>query len=231
MPDWKKLVRARLAEKKRATPPDEEVVQEIADFLEDSCEAQTEAGVSAERGLQAVVAEVKNWPRLARKIEEARGGTMVKQRTLTMWLPGLMSTTGAFLLLCASQKIGAQARFVEVSPRMAGMIYIGWLFVLPAFGALAAWWSRRAGGSTANRLLAALFPIFSMIAIYLVIFTSATLTNHGLDVPNLFKSLASALILGVLTPAAALIIGAAPFLKSEPARRDAQGDHLSQLTA
>ena len=230
MPDWKKLVRARLADKKRGTPLDDEVVQELADYLEDACAAQTGAGISAERGIHRVIAEVKNWSRLARKIEEARGGTMVKQRTLTMWLPGVMSTTGAFLLLCASQKIGAQPRFVEVSPRMATMIYIGWLFVLPAFGGMAAWWSRRAGGSIPNRIMAALFPIFSMIAIYLVIFTSATLTNHGLGAPNLFKSLAAALILGVLTPAVALTMGTLPFLRRGTEHVENAGRDLTAKT-
>ena len=215
MPDWKKFVQARLAQKKRGAPLDDEVVQELADYLEDAAEARTSTAISQQQGIDAIAAEVKNWPRLARQIKAARGGTMIKQRTLTMWLPGIASTTAAFLVLCASQKIGARQRFVEISPRMAMMIYIGWLFLLPAFGAVAAWWSRRAGGSIPNRLMAALFPIFSMIAIYLVIFSSAMLTNHGLGAPNLFRSLSGALVFGVFVPATALIAGALPYLKTK----------------
>ena len=222
MPDWKKFVQARLAQKKRGAPLEDEVVQELADYLEDAADARMPAAISKQQGIDAIAAEVKNWPRLARQINAARGGTMVKQRTLTMWLPGIASTTVAFLVLCASQKIGARPRVVEVSPRMAMMIYIGWLFLLPAFGAFAAWWSRRAGGSIPNRLTAALFPIFSMIAIYLVIFSSAMLTNHGLDVPNLFRSLASALVMGVFVPATALITGALPYLKNKLPYADAR---------
>jgi hypothetical protein len=222
MPDWKNFVQARLSQKRGGAPLEDEVVQELADYFEDAAEARTPTAISQKQGIDAIAAEVRNWPRLARQINAARGGTMVKQRTLTMWLPGVASTTAAFLLLCASQKIGARPRFVEVSPRMAAMIYIGWLFLLPAFGAFAAWWSRRAGGSIPNRLMAALFPIFSMIAIYLVIFSSAMLTNHGLDVPNLFRSLISALVLGIFVPASALAVGALPYLKTKLPCADAR---------
>ena len=215
MLDWKKFVQARLSQIERSAPLEDEVVQELADYLEDAAEARMPTAISPQQGIGAIAAEVKNWPRLARQINAARGGTMVKQRTLTMWLPGIASTTAAFLVLCASQKVGARPRFVEISPRMAMMIYIGWLFLLPAFGAFAASWSRRAGGSIPNRLIAALFPIFSMIAIYLVIFSSAMLTNHGLNAPNLFRSLAGALVMGVFVPASALVAGALPYLKTK----------------
>jgi len=264
MPDWGKFVRARLPEERRATPLDHEVVQELADYLEDACEARREqpngrekqipacgrqaspakaAGIrdkvvavnsitraGTSEGIAVVDAEVNNWPRLARKIEEARGGTMVKQRTLTMWLPGLMSATGAFLLLCASQKIGAQPRILQLTPRISAMIYAGWLLVLPAFGAVAAWWSRRSGGSIANRILAALFPVASMIAIYLVILSSAILTDHGLGVPNLLKSFMGALIGGVLIPAAALLLGSLPYLRRGTERAEGATNDLTAKT-
>jgi len=222
MPDWTKFVQARLSQNRHGAQLEDEVVQELADYLEDAAEVRTPTAIPQQQGIDAIAAEVTNWPRLARQINTARGGTMVKQRTLTMWLPGVVSTTAAFLLLCASQKIGAQPRIVEVSPRMAMMIYIGWLFLLPAFGAFAAWWSRRAGGSISNRLMAAVFPVFSMVAIYLVIFSSAMLTTHGLDVPNLFRSLASALVLGVFVPATALSLGALPYLKKTLPYADAR---------
>lgn len=216
MRDWNEIIRERLAANPRGAQLEPEVVRELADYLQDLSDDRNRSDVLTGNASDVASAEVKNWPRLARKINEARGGTMRKQRILAMWIPGVMNCVMAFLLLGATQKFASLPRIVSAAPRISSMLYLGWLLLLPALGAAAAHWSSRAGGSLANRFIAAILPAGSMLSIFLVIVSSGVNANHGLEVPNLFRNLLNALIGGVVIPSIALTAGAVPFLWHRP---------------
>lgn len=216
MRDWSEVIRERLAAKPPGAQLEPEVVRELADYLEDLSEERSRSGIPAVTATDVAAAEVRNWSQLARRINEARGGTMRKQRILAMWLPGVVNCVMAFLLLGVTQKFASLPRIVSAAPRISSMLYLGWLLLLPALGAAAARWSSRAGGSLANRFIAAILPAGSLLSIFLVIVTSGAHANHGLGVPNLFQNLLNALIGAVVLPALALMVGAAPFLWRRP---------------
>ena len=89
MLDWQKLVRERLTERRAGAELEPEVAEELAHYLEDHYEAGLESGLGEYEAAQRALAEVRDWPRLARNIKFAReGGEMLKQRIQTMWMPG-----------------------------------------------------------------------------------------------------------------------------------------------
>jgi hypothetical protein len=219
MRDWEQLVRERLAALRKKTVLEQEVVHELAQHLEDVSRDWREQGFSEEASAERALAEVKNWPRLARKINEARGGKeMLKQRIQRLWLPGIVPMILAMGILCVGLRTGLNPRTVEISPRAPALLYLAWLLILPGMGALAAYWSRRAGGSVANRAAAALFTSLTMLAIFLVVLIHTVFEDdHMIDrlakASSVFMSLMSSSIGGILLPAIALLAGAWPFLR------------------
>ncbi|MGH9775889.1 MAG: hypothetical protein ACRD50_13175 [Candidatus Acidiferrales bacterium] len=236
MPDWEQMVLERLAREKRCAELEPEVAEELAHYLEDVCQAGLQAGLSKEESVRRAWAQVNNWPRLARNINEARGGTaMLKQRIERLWLPGIVNMIVTFGILLAVLWVGRQPHMLASSPRIPALLYFTWLPILPVLGALAANWSRRAGGSAAMRVAAALFPATTMIAIYLT-FLSGLLANHGAPASRIFEVLpgAAAGIMflpsaaeAILLPALALLAGALPFLRKSSHPRSASADTLS----
>src|SRR5579863_1254162 len=100
MPDWNQLVIDRLARSRRGAQIEPDVAEELAHHLEDVCEAGLQAGYSRQESTQNALKEVKSWTRLARQIQEERGGNiMLKQRIQTLWLPALVNMTVAFTIL------------------------------------------------------------------------------------------------------------------------------------
>lgn len=242
MRDWGQMLLERLACEKRGAEIEPEVAEELAHHLQDVCEAGLQAGLSQEESARRAWAEVKNWSRLARRINEARGGNeMLKQRIQRLWLPGIATMIAAFGILFAGPWVGMQPRMIEISPRISVFLNLPWLLILPAMGALAAYWSRRAGGSVAIRAAAALFPATTMLVIYLVVLIRPAClgfsAGHGIDVAAVFADdgpRASSILMvlvspveGILLPAAALLVGALPFLGKGSTHRRAPADKLS----
>jgi uncharacterized membrane protein (DUF485 family) len=213
MHDWEQMVRERLAVAKAGAEIEREVAEELAHHLEDVCEAGRQAGLSHEQSTQRAWAEVKSWPRLVRKINQARGGNeMLKQRIQRLWLPGIVPMILAMGILCAGLRAGLNPRMVEISPRVPAL-HLAWLLILPGTGALAAYWSRRAGGSVANRAAAALLTALTMLAIYLVVMILAVFADDHMKASSIFMALLGCALAGILLPAVALLAGAWPFLR------------------
>jgi hypothetical protein len=105
-------------------------------------------------------------------------------------------------------------------------LYIWWLVTQPAVGAMAAFWSRRAGGELAQRLLAALAPSLGMLVLFVIgpflsmlifLYQAYIFPGHGRAInfsSRLFLvAYFTLLVSWVLLPAAGLLIGAMPFLR------------------
>ena len=224
MLDWQKLVRERLTERRAGAELEPEVSEELAHYLEDHYEAGLESGLGEYEAAQRALAEVRDWPRLARNIKFAReGGEMLKQRIQTMWMPGLAA---AILTLAVSISANRAAATLFAGPRTAMFVYRGWLLILTALGALAAYWSRRAGGSIAKRIAAALFPAATIVAALASLITNpelkivviASVFSPGdVQISQILPAIANSVVGGILLPAIALLAGALPFLREEPA--------------
>jgi hypothetical protein len=232
MPDWQQLVHERLTQRRSDAEMEPEVTKEIAHYLEDFYQAGLDNGLTEYEAAQQALAEVRNWPRLARNIKFARdGGEMLNQRIQAMWMPGLVA---AVLTLAVSIAVNRAASSFS-GPHMAMFVYGGWLLILTGIGAFAACWSRRAGGSIANRTAAALFPAATILAALSSLLTNpelkivviASVFSPGdVRISPILTAIGNSVVGGILLPAVALLAGALPFLREKPV-----GGHLRAGTA
>jgi hypothetical protein len=214
MPDWNQLVIDRLARSRRGAQIEPDVAEELAHHLEDVCEAGLQAGYSRQESTQYALKEVRSWTRLARQIQEERGGKiMLKQRIQTLWLPALVNMTVAFTILLGGLMVANKPLRGPVMSSNPRPVYLVWLILLPAMGGFAAYWSRRAGGSVATRATAALFPALTMLVTFFAILMHAIFVDHDTSSTNIFMQVAGSAAAAVILPAAALLAGASPFLR------------------
>ncbi len=223
MPDWQQLVHERLTQRRSGAEMEPEVTEELAHYLEDFYQAGLDNGLAEYDAARRALAEVRNWPRLARNIKFARnGGEMLKQRIQTLWMPGFVA---AILTLAVSIAVNRVGSTLFTGPHTAMFVYGSWLMILAGIGALAAGWSRRAGGSIANRTAAALIPAATFLAALgslltnpeLKIAAMASVFSPGeVRISPILPVIANSVVGGILFPAVALLAGALPFLRGKP---------------
>jgi hypothetical protein len=212
MTDWRKLVEACLSASSLPPGAKDETVAELAMHFEDVYDDARSRGMDEEAATNFALQEVRDWRVLATKISRAKSkeGPMNK-RTKAFWLPAVLSLLGASLLLMALERLGFQPRAVWVGG-FAMSLYLHWLICLPAFGALGACLSQRAQGSITARLFAGLAPALVMLVVMSLILP------WGLAIDGLHFFRLVAFGVGLMNwvgiPAVALLIGAAPFLRS-----------------
>ena len=101
-------------------------------------------------------------------------------------------------------------------------MYVPWLAILPLFGAMGAYLSRRADGNLKMRLAAASFPALVLMALFCLGIALATVIEHHVNWHALPVAFALMVFSWVLLPGAALLVGALPFLRSAPTREAEQ---------
>lgn len=178
----------------------QEIIEELADHLEDA-ECDGSEGV-----------QVTDWARFSEEIRGAEEDN-VRSRLRTLWIPGLISGVLATMVLAIMQKAGLRPLVIQGSAQ-ALVFYLPWLLTLPPIGAIAAYLSRRAGGNVKARLVVAVFPCLGMLAPMviggIVAMIGALFTGGKLVL--LATLIAQFLAIWVALPAAALALGALPFL-------------------
>jgi hypothetical protein len=237
MVDGQELISARLGELGLATRREEEIVRELGDHLADHTAALEARGVAPDAALREALDSVSNWPELRQEIlsVEAEEANM-NYRTKVLWLPALGALTLSSGLLAIFQFLGLVPRFYWLSVTgvpLAVPFYFPWLIALPAIGAVAAFWSQRAGGKAVHRLLAALAPPISMLGTFLIgpfigllIYLLIPLFSDGAGHRRIRFPLYAPSMIGVflmlaswvLLPAVGLLLGAAPFLRKPQAQ-------------
>jgi len=223
MRDWERMVRQRLGARSEALG--DEVIREAAHHLEDVFERSRESGLSDENSANIAWNEVRSWPRLAREIHRAKGGTtMLKDRIQRLWLPGIVPAFLALGVLVGFGTLGYKLRLQSLSPTYAAKFYYGWLIALPLFGALSAYWSRRAGGSLPNRVTASLFLAGALLSTFLILFAAQLVLlpfglgdfhRDNLQWGKFVTEVGRAGLTIVLLPAVMLFVGAIPFLREK----------------
>ena len=151
----------------------------------------------------------------------------LNQRTRSFWLPGFIGLTGACMFfLLADFRCNPSHFFQEISLRPQRIVtyssdsshifYFIWLAAQVAFGASAAFMSRRAGGSRRARILAGALPGTVIVGTYVLLIPVTARFTGGAATSSFAAYLVAAVIVWVMAPAIAVLIGAAPFLR-EPA--------------
>lgn len=211
MPDWRPFVEQRFAMVNLDPDQRAEVVAELASHLEEIYEALHGSGVSERQAIDQALAEVADWDVLVRRIERAKREDKVNQRTRSIWIPGLLTAALGTVALAGVQRAGLQPHIVWLRSGLAFMLYVPWLISLPFIGAFGAYASRRVGGGIGERISSGLFPAFAIVCSLCVAAVYAVVIDH---VASHFMALGVTIFLlnWVVLPAAALLIGALPFL-------------------
>ena len=202
MADWKKFVASRLGSTGLPLEREQEIVEELATHLQD-VEPEGAAGE-----------QVRDWPAFARQIRLAEEDSM-KSRLRTLWIPGLVTGMLSVLVLRAVQYADLRPIVVRLEA-MPMVFYLPWLFTLPLVGAVGAYLSRKAGATAKTRTLAAIFPsvalgavigLSAVAAVVGALFTGESLLRLG-------WLMAQFIAVWIILPAAALALGALPFLRT-----------------
>ncbi len=130
----------------------------------------------------------------------------------TVWLPGLLSLfLSTFVLLILTRLIPAET---WVSPKALLLIGFPWTLSYLVFGALGAYLSRRAGGTSTERFLAGTFPL----ALHFIVFTLPVISALISPIPRfpehlMLSFLVQAGVLWLAVPGILLTLGTLPFLR------------------
>jgi hypothetical protein len=212
VPDWLQLVRERLGALGIGVQREEEVVAELAGYLEDAYEGRLKRGATPERALACAFSEVANWARFRKEIRRAASeeGSM-SVHTKNLVLPGITMLISAASLLLAILWLVPPAVWAD---RRAPVLFFAlWLLSYCVMGALGAYWSRREGGNTATRFLSGVFPLAMHLGIVLcVIFATAVGASRSPEHHEADFMLRAGLTF-VVAPGVALAIGTLPFLR------------------
>jgi len=148
---------------------------------------------------------------------------LLNRRTRCFWLPGFVTLTAAtFLLFDVDIVYDPSLFFRQISLHPQDLVrwnaesprsfYFLWLIAQVAFGALGAFFSRRAGGTRAARFVAGAFPAMVVVGTYVVLVPiTARISGEAFTSP-LAAYLGSAMLVWVAAPAIGVLAGALPFL-------------------
>lgn len=214
MPDWRSIVDEHLSARRLSRDERDEIAVELASHLEEAYEGRCASGMAEPEAARRTRAEVSDWRVLARRIEKARYQEgLVNHRTMSVWIPGLVSLTLASGFLAVLQDWGVRPHIVWTRSGLALLFYVPWLVAQPVFGAVAAYMSRHNGGSWTERLTASLIPAAGMVGAFCVAVCAAIVMNLTGDGHEINAIALSLLVLSwAALPALALALGALPFL-------------------
>jgi hypothetical protein len=222
--DWPALVHRHLASVRVNERRRREINAELAAHLEDAYDSALRSGCTEAEAVACAMERVPDWRALAvavkRSIDE---DTTMTRQAITVLLPGttilLAAATGMSLVVYATPA----DRWVDprwhVHALAAGLAFLFYLVL----GAIGAAWSRHAGGSRGERLVAGAFPLVLHVAMagpavgadMLYAFSRGAVGRH-LDI-----NFINMILVMLVAPGAALLLGGLPFARSS-ARLGAQ---------
>ncbi len=132
----------------------------------------------------------------------------MSNRVTHLWLPGLLSFALSMALDVVVHKLGSRPLILNLdrgTPVL--MFHLSWILALPLAGAIAAYFSRRAGGSLRTALLSSIFPVAPFAVVFLVAIPIGLVVGHPIAYGIVAKSILYMALGWVLAPAAALLAG------------------------
>jgi hypothetical protein len=223
MPDNRELIKARLGKLGLGARREEEILRELSEHLADHAAALEASGVAPDAAAREALDTVSNWPEFRNEIQSAETGeTNMNYRTKVLWLPALCALTLSNGLLAISQIFGPRTHFSWLNPyidlRPFYMFLVPWLISQPVVGAVAAYWSRRAGGKVRHQLLSALAPAIALLGVFVLILPFSIMLDKRVANHIRLSAFLLMTVIWVLLPALPLLIGAAPFLRKPQAQ-------------
>jgi len=211
MPDWQNLVGQRLSRLALGDAEKAEVYAELAGHLEETYEFLRRDGVSEQEATQRTLSQVADWTDLQNRITVAKKEEdQVQSRVRQLWIPGFLTLMLSSILLMALQKFGLQPRIISWNELGLMLFYVPWLVALPLFGALGAYLSLRAGGSTRAILFSGVFPVLTFVASLFVILPFSLVIDRHVASHFRIEGFLNVLIGWVVVPGVALLMGALP---------------------
>jgi hypothetical protein len=193
---------------------EEEIVAELASHFEDAYEGWLERRITPEHAFACAFSEVTSWSRLRREIHDSIEEDSMNERTKNLWLPGMVMLLFSSILLILITRYGPFPKTVWLDARQPLLLYVPWLATLPVFGALGAYWSKRAGGKVAERAAAGIFPVLMLAGAFFMILPIAILFDRNIPFSMFITSFGLMLLGWVIIPGGALLLGALPFLRN-----------------
>lgn len=136
----------------------------------------------------------------------------ISRRIRTLFLPALATLAGLGILVALFFVSGLYDKTLWREPSFSLRIYLlFWLGLVP-IGGLGAWLSRRAGGTVAERILAALAIVVGKLIGYFVLLPIALIISGPSSVQFVYGGLSFILVKFIAAPASALLLGSALFL-------------------
>ena len=213
MHDWRNLVEEQLGAMGVSGTQQTEIVAELANYLEDLYEDQRGQGACESEAIERALEEVVDGRRLGRRIRKAKEGVM-NERTRKFWLPACASVAAACVLVAITAQLSYKPHIILLGSNATMLVYPAWVLGQPLLGALGAYFSRCAGGNRLTRLTAGLFPSVVMLAVICIVALAQGLSLGRGGFGRLdFTMLGRALMIVIVIPSAAMLIGAMPFLR------------------
>ena len=212
MPDWQKIVLRELAGLRLDDGDKQEVIEELADHLEDAYEALRRQGLPEDDAVRRALSQVQNWNDLQRKIRAAKEDPM-NARTSRLWLPSLVTLALSLITLIVAGELGLKPGPLGSHALKShyGIYvvseYTVWLMALPFLGALGAYLSRRAGGTRRDIVISGVFPALSWMTILVLLLSVAASREHGLQASTAPLGPLWITAVLVLIPGACLLMG------------------------
>jgi len=207
MPDWIEIVRRNLSRFSGAESEKHEVIAEIADHLGETYEEMLRSGSSAQEAERRTLATVPDWEDLWQRIQSAKKEDLVQDRIRQFWLPTLIVYVLTTSSLAVIQKFRPQPLFLRLSETGGFLLYVPWLIVLPLLGALAAYLSLRAGGSSRSAILASAFPVVPYAAFFIIGLPLSFIIDSHVARNIQAAGFAGFMLSWVLVPGTALLAG------------------------
>jgi hypothetical protein len=221
MQDWRETVRERMDSSLLPSQDREQVIAELAAHLEERYQEARSRGLNDAAAVELTLQEVEDWRVLAANICRAKSSSEedpMNYKTKTLFLPALASFASSSLFLLAFSWISLQPYYlVRLQSGLAFWFYVGWLLTQVICGALGAFLSGRAGGSSNARMLAGTFPAIIMFALWAIWIPLTALFEHNTFVRRHPLHYALGIFVWVLPPGFALLIGA----RTVPGRTEA----------
>lgn len=208
MRDWSSVVRSQLIALGIEAEREEQIRAELTGHLEDVYTDAIRRGCTDEDAAARALAQVPDWTRLADAIRRAdqKEGPMSPDAK-TLWLPGMAALGCAAAVMLGAPRLLPGSLWLD--PRATMPMAAGLLLSYLAFGALGASLSRRAGGGTAARLAAGIFPLALHLLIFVTVVVAAMFGDRRFQINFQLR----AALIFIVIPGVALAVGTLPFLK------------------
>jgi hypothetical protein len=225
--DWSALVHRHLASVRVNERRRGEIAAELADHLEDAYYGALRSGCTEAEAITCAMERVPDWRALSAAVNQATDeGKIMTRHARTVLLPGTTMLLAAAAGMAVTLSATPADRWVDprwyVHALAAGLALLFYLVL----GAIGAAWSRHAGGSPGERLVAGAFPLVLHVAVVglgvgedmLFALSRGAAGQHlGITVAGIVNMTMVMLV----APGAALMLGVLPFARRN-ARLDAQ---------